>query len=116
MGWSFVYLGLCRLLQLVALLCKSERSKELEILLLREGCQNHVHSGCGSVVLVQEAAEAVAALANHRGAALSTSWTTGGSCEFVSSFRQKATGGHSAAPPLGRSAPGTADSLKSCYR
>jgi putative transposase len=34
-GWSFVYLGLCRLLQLVALLCKSERSKELEILLLR---------------------------------------------------------------------------------
>ncbi len=35
MGWSLVYLGLCRLLQLVALLCKSERSKELEILLLR---------------------------------------------------------------------------------
>jgi hypothetical protein len=34
-GWSFVYLGLCRLLQLVALLCKSERSKEIEILLLR---------------------------------------------------------------------------------
>jgi putative transposase len=34
-GWSFIYLGLCRLLQLVALLCKSERSKELEILLLR---------------------------------------------------------------------------------
>jgi hypothetical protein len=34
-GWSFVYLGLCRLMQLVALLCKSERSKELEILLLR---------------------------------------------------------------------------------
>jgi putative transposase len=34
-GCSFVYLGLCRLLQLVALLCKSERSKELEILLLR---------------------------------------------------------------------------------
>jgi hypothetical protein len=34
-GWSFVYLGLCRLLQLVALLCRSERSKELEILLLR---------------------------------------------------------------------------------
>jgi putative transposase len=45
-GWSFVYLGLCRLLQLVALLCRSERSKELEILLLRhelailEGFQN----------------------------------------------------------------------------
>ena len=35
MGWSFVYLGLCRLLQLVVLLCRSERSKELEILLLR---------------------------------------------------------------------------------
>jgi hypothetical protein len=34
-GWSFVYLGLCRLLQLVALLWRSERSKELEILLLR---------------------------------------------------------------------------------
>jgi putative transposase len=34
-GWSFVYLGLCRLFQLVALLCRSERSKELEILLLR---------------------------------------------------------------------------------
>jgi transposase InsO family protein len=34
-GWSFVYLGLCRLLQLVVLLCRSERSKDLEILLLR---------------------------------------------------------------------------------
>jgi hypothetical protein len=34
-GWSFVYLGLCRLLQLVVLLRRSERSKELEILLLR---------------------------------------------------------------------------------
>jgi putative transposase len=34
-GWSFVYLGLCRLFQLVVLLCRSERSKELEILLLR---------------------------------------------------------------------------------
>jgi putative transposase len=33
--WSFAYLGQCRLLQLVALLCRSERSKELEILLLR---------------------------------------------------------------------------------
>jgi putative transposase len=33
-GWSFVYLGLCRLFQLVVLLCRSERSKELEILLL----------------------------------------------------------------------------------
>jgi putative transposase len=33
--WSFVYLGLCRLLQLVVLLCRSERSKELEILVLR---------------------------------------------------------------------------------
>jgi putative transposase len=33
--WSFVYLALCRLVQLVVLLCKSERSKELEILLLR---------------------------------------------------------------------------------
>ena len=35
MVWSFVYLGLCRLLRLVVLLCRSERSKELEILLLR---------------------------------------------------------------------------------
>jgi putative transposase len=35
MVWSFVYVALCRLLQLVALLCRSERSKELEILLLR---------------------------------------------------------------------------------
>jgi transposase len=34
-GWSFIYVALCRLLQLVALLCKSERSKELEILLLQ---------------------------------------------------------------------------------
>jgi putative transposase len=34
-GWSLVYLGLCRLLELVALLCRSERSKELEILLRR---------------------------------------------------------------------------------
>jgi hypothetical protein len=25
MGWSFVYLGLCRLFQLVVLLCRSER-------------------------------------------------------------------------------------------
>jgi putative transposase len=33
--WSFVYMALCRLLQLVVLLCRSERSKELEILLLR---------------------------------------------------------------------------------
>jgi putative transposase len=34
-AWSFVYLGLCRLFQLIVLLCRSERSKELEILLLR---------------------------------------------------------------------------------
>jgi len=34
-AWSFVYLALCRLVQLVVLLCRSERSKELEILLLR---------------------------------------------------------------------------------
>jgi putative transposase len=33
--WSFVYLALCRLLQLVVLLGRSERSKELEILVLR---------------------------------------------------------------------------------
>jgi putative transposase len=32
---SFVYLALCRLVQLVVLLCRSERSKELEILVLR---------------------------------------------------------------------------------
>jgi hypothetical protein len=35
--WSFVFLALCRLLQLAVLLCKSEQSKELEILLLRAG-------------------------------------------------------------------------------
>jgi putative transposase len=34
-GWSFVYVALCRLLQLVVLLCRSERSKELEIRVLR---------------------------------------------------------------------------------
>jgi putative transposase len=34
-AWSFVYLALCRLVQLVVLLCRSERSKEVEILLLR---------------------------------------------------------------------------------
>jgi transposase len=34
-GWSLVYLGLCRLFQLVVLLCRSKGSKELEILLLR---------------------------------------------------------------------------------
>ncbi len=28
---SFVYLALCRLVQLAVLLCRSERSKELEI-------------------------------------------------------------------------------------
>jgi putative transposase len=33
--WSFVYMVLCRLLQLIVLLCRSERSKELEILVLR---------------------------------------------------------------------------------
>jgi putative transposase len=33
--WSFVYVALCRLVQLVLLLCRSERSKELEILVLR---------------------------------------------------------------------------------
>jgi hypothetical protein len=33
-AWSFVYLALCRLVQLVVLLCRSERSKEVEILLL----------------------------------------------------------------------------------
>jgi hypothetical protein len=33
--WSFVYLALCHLAQLVVLLCRSERSKELEILVLR---------------------------------------------------------------------------------
>src|SRR6266540_6888218 len=33
--WSFVYLALCRLVQPVVLLCRSERSKELEILVLR---------------------------------------------------------------------------------
>jgi putative transposase len=33
--WLFVYLALYRLVQLVVLLCKSERSKELEILVLR---------------------------------------------------------------------------------
>jgi putative transposase len=33
--WSFVYVVPCRLLQLVVLLCRSERSKELEILVLR---------------------------------------------------------------------------------
>jgi putative transposase len=34
-GWSFVHLGRCRLFQLMVLLCRSERSKELEILVLR---------------------------------------------------------------------------------
>jgi putative transposase len=33
--WSFVYVAFCRLVQLVVLLCRSERSKELEILVLR---------------------------------------------------------------------------------
>jgi putative transposase len=33
--WSFVYLALCRLVQLLVLLCRSEGSKELEILVLR---------------------------------------------------------------------------------
>jgi putative transposase len=33
--WSFLYMALCRLLQLVVLLGRSERSKELEILVLR---------------------------------------------------------------------------------
>jgi putative transposase len=33
--WSLVYLALCRLFALVVLLCRSQRSKELEILVLR---------------------------------------------------------------------------------
>jgi putative transposase len=33
--WSFVYLAPCRLLQLIVLLSRSDRSKELEILVLR---------------------------------------------------------------------------------
>jgi hypothetical protein len=33
--WSFVCVAFCRLVRLVVLLCRSERSKELEILLLR---------------------------------------------------------------------------------
>jgi hypothetical protein len=33
--WSFLFVALCRLLQLVVLSGRSERSKELEILLLR---------------------------------------------------------------------------------
>jgi hypothetical protein len=33
--WSFLYVALCRLLQLVVLLGRSERSKDLEILVLR---------------------------------------------------------------------------------
>ena len=35
MVWSLGYLALCRLLQLIVLLSRSERSKELEILVLR---------------------------------------------------------------------------------
>jgi putative transposase len=35
--WSFLYVALCRLLQLVVLLGRSECSKELEILVLRHG-------------------------------------------------------------------------------
>ena len=35
MVWSFVYLAPCRLLQLIVLLSRSDRSKELEILVLR---------------------------------------------------------------------------------
>ncbi len=35
MLWSFAYLGLCRLLALLVLLCRSVPSKELEILVLR---------------------------------------------------------------------------------
>jgi putative transposase len=34
-AWRFVYLAFCRLVQLVVLLCRSERSREVEILLLR---------------------------------------------------------------------------------
>ncbi len=35
MLWSFVYLALCRLFELVVLCARSERSKELEIPVLR---------------------------------------------------------------------------------
>jgi putative transposase len=33
--WSFAYLMLCRPFELAVLLCRSERAKELEILVLR---------------------------------------------------------------------------------
>ena len=35
MPWSVAYLVVCRLLELVVLLCRPPRSKELEILVLR---------------------------------------------------------------------------------
>ncbi len=44
MVWSFVYLALCRLVQLVVLVCRSERSKELEIRVPRT--QEEGRGGC----------------------------------------------------------------------
>jgi hypothetical protein len=65
MVWSLVYLAVRKVLSLILLVGRSDWSKELEILVLRhelallrrrsgrEGCQNYVHSGRGSVVLMQ---------------------------------------------------------------
>jgi hypothetical protein len=58
---SLFYWSLRRLLELVVLRFRSEREKEIEILLLREGFQNAV-SCCSLVVFVDESAESVAAL------------------------------------------------------
>jgi hypothetical protein len=45
--WSFVYLALCSLVQLVVLLCRSERSKELRN--LGAGPNRHFETLHGSI-------------------------------------------------------------------
>ena len=62
MLWSFVYLVVRNLFALVWLLERPRRSKELEMLVLREGARNSIRpwSGC-DLVLVNEPAEHVLA-------------------------------------------------------
>jgi hypothetical protein len=61
--WSFGYLALRCLLQLVLLHSRSESSKGLEIVVLSHELSCGVRNGsCGDAVFVDEAAESIAAV------------------------------------------------------
>lgn len=44
MFWSFVYAALCRILQFLLLLLRSDRAKEIEILVLRHVLRKPSHA------------------------------------------------------------------------